>query len=90
MMFSHIVIRASSVKQLKDELDGYNLGLGDRKATNVSLYQDGEAADAGDDSGERIIQNGNLVASDSTMKNGGVVRVEYDGGKSWVCFALNA
>lgn len=89
MMFAYIVERADSVNQLKYELDGFNLGLGEKKATNVTLYQNVESANTGDDSGERIIHNGNLVADDDTLKKGGIIRVEYDGGQSFGIFTLS-
>lgn len=87
--FSNIAERAGSVDQFKKEFDGYNLGLGDRKAINVTVYQDGAAAAAGDDSGERIIQNGELVGSDDMLKKDGFFRVEYDGGESCMIFVPN-
>lgn len=84
MMFTYIVERAGSVSQLKRELDGYNLGLGYRKATDVTVYQDGEAAAAGDDSGERIIQNGELVGSDDMFDKSKICRVDYGEGANGI------
>ena len=86
MMFSHIIRRAGSVEQLKEEIDGYNRGLGDRALIKITLYQNGEDAENGNDNGVTILENGKIVASDEDFKIGAVVRAEYDGGKSWVCF----
>ena len=88
MVFSHIIRRAGSVEQLKAELDGYNRGLGDKALTKIAVYQNGEDADKASDNGVTIFENGKLAAFDEDLKNGEVIRAEYDGGKSWVCFSL--
>ena len=88
MMFSYIIRRAGSVKQLKEELDGYNRGLGDRALTKITLYQNEEDAKNGSDNGVTILENGKIVASDEELKSGEFARVEYDGGKSWFYFSL--
>lgn len=82
-MLIDIIERADSIEQLATEIDAYNLVLGDRNVTSITLYQDIEAANAGDDSGERIIQNGKVVASDSVWRRGGFVRVAYENEESW-------
>ena len=88
MMFSHIVRRAGSVEQLKEEIDGYNRGLGDRALTKITLYQNSEDARNGNDNGVTLLENGKIVASDEDFKKGKVARVEYYGGKSWIEFSL--
>lgn len=88
-MLSHIVQRANSVEQLKAELDGYGRGASDKVVSKVAVYENGEAAAAGDDSGKTIIENGNIVGTDDDFKNSGdIARVEYDGGRAYGTFPL--
>lgn len=88
-MLAHIVQRADSVEQLKAELDGYARGGSDKAVGSVTLYQDSEAANAGDDSGESIIHNGDLVAHGDALKKGGFLRVDLNGGKGWFIMPLD-
>lgn len=87
-MLSHIVQRANSVEQLKAELDGYGRGASDKVASKVAVYENGEAAAAGDDSGKTIIENGNLLGTDEDLKNAVVCRIDYGEG-AYVSLALD-
>lgn len=88
IMLANIVQRANSVKQLAEELRGYGRGGTGMAANRVSVYENGEAADAGDDSGKTIIEGGNVLGTDDDLKNGVVCRVEYGGWDAYVSFAL--
>lgn len=82
-MFIDIIERADSIEQLATLIDAYNLVLGDRKVTSITLYDNGDDARDGNDSGIKIIENDKIVASNSVWKRGGYVRVAYDNEEAW-------
>ena len=82
-MLIDIIERADSIEQLATEIDAYNLVLGDRKVTSISLYDNIDDAKDGSDSSKKIIENGKVIASDSVWKRGGYVRIAYDNEEAW-------
>lgn len=82
-MLIDIIERADSIEQLATEIDAYNLVLGDRKVTSITLYDNNDDAIDGSDSGKKIIENGKVAASDSVWRRGGFVRIAYESEEAW-------
>lgn len=89
VMFTNIICRANSVEQLAAEIDGYNLGLGDRKLTSLAVYKNYDDARNDANSRETVIENGKLIAAESVWENNAAVRVTYNSGQSWFCYNYN-